>query len=134
MRIPTYLSTPQLHNFFSPILVYIRDQFYKTIILLISPSVSYYSTYGTSPDLLFFSLHHHTTLHTHHFQIEINFTKLFSGLSLLLSHITLHTVPLPISYFSLFIPNPNPNPYFSTYAPLPNLIDLYSHCSSTLYL
>ena len=115
--------------------------------------------YGTSPDLLFFSLHRHTNLYAHRFRIRsiyilttvqelrisylflqynlftlliyiyyflhtyYTFAKLFSKLYLLQLHADLHTVPFPSSYFSLFIT-------ISTYTPLPNTIDLYSHYRS----
>ena len=56
LYIPTYLSIPQLNNYFSPILVYVRDQFYKTILWLVSSSS-------------------HTTLHTVH--LSISYFSLF---------------------------------------------------------
>ena len=85
------------------ILVYVRHKFYKTILWLIYFSILYYFTYHTYPDLLFLSLHYHTTPHTRRFQIEFNFTKLYSDLFFLPYHTALYTVPLPIAYFSLFI-------------------------------
>ena len=85
------------------ILVYVQDKVNKIILWLNYFSILYCSTYDTYPDLIFFSHHHHTTIHTHRFRNEFNLTKLFSKLYLLLLYTDLHTVPLLISYFSLFI-------------------------------
>ena len=57
---------------------------------------------------------------------EIKFTDLPSASILLLPHNPLHTAPVPIFHFSLFIT------YYPTYASLSNPIDPHSLCSITI--
>ena len=125
LYIPTYLSIPQLNNYFSPILVYVRDQFYKTILWLVSSSS-------------------HTTLHTVH--LSISYFSLFiiillyirtasKSSSILqnypLTYLLFYPILLYIWHFFRSLISLSSSPYYSTHAPLPNLIDLYSHCSTT---
>ena len=79
-----------------------RIQFYKTILWIISPSITYLSIYGTSPDILFLFLHHYTNLHTHRFQIRSIYI-LTTVLELLISYLFLQynffTLSIYIYYF-----------------------------------
>ena len=134
-----------------------RIQFNKTILQILFPSVTYWSTYGTSPDLLFLSFYHHTNLHTYRFRIrsiyilttaqELHISYLFLQYNIftliIYIYYFLHTyykftkifskLYLLLSHTDLHtVPLPISyflfsSPYLATYTPLPNPIDLYTH-------